>query len=899
MTYQPYLIANYSTGLNTRLQPWLIPDDAQETLFDGYVYRGTMSIREGYKYYAIGLKGGTPYRESRIVTSLFGPKTSPMVGVIDSANQTFTLNGKAPIAAGTITITGSTPLQVLNDDGVGGFTGDGIGTVNYVTGAISITFTTAPTGGTVIATYQNAQNMVGAIDSINQVFTYAGPVQLARGSVTVTGSTPSQTFTDDGLGQFFDGITPIGTVNYLTGAISITLPVAPTAGTVTVIYSSMPDDPVMMIATYINEVNTKRLVVASTKYINFYDGTTNVLVDITNVPYTGGSFDFFTWTNYASPTNTPRLLFCNNVDVIQQYDGTVVTDYVYSMETSTSIPVPVTSLLCSWMGEFKDRLVLLRTTENGVVYPQRIRISGTGANSDDFRITATGAGFIDIPDGSWIKGADFNRDDLLIFTENATWVLKYTGNDTTPFVIDRIDESRGCDATFSVITYLNRTSACSPRGLIVSDGYKVERQDDLIPNFSFNEIDGDNFELCFAGSVDIDRDHYLIYPPPEQEESQRILVTNYDEDNYAIYRLPLSCMGTGITSTDIDWNDLLVYNDWASFANDYGNWNSFGYSSGAPFAIGGGHHGEIWQISGIESEDNPVKIRAITAIDSETIQVTTDWNNYSLNENDQQKGADVIFFTGVQGMVEINNGQFPIIQVIDNNNFIVKVSTAVEPPKSAIDFGTYTPNTGQAARVIPFQATMKQFNPYVNQDKKVRCGWIYMYVNTTGSDLTRRIAISGITNANPCVITTQEDHNLSSTEQVDLSGIGGTVELNNTNATITVLSNTTFELNGVDSTSFGVYTSGGYAGAPVKAKIDIEVITNDSNAKTQLNNPADIPYQGNMTNMILETQQKKWYKVFINQTGKFIQFRFKNQQGGAQVNIQAIMPGFQPVGRMI
>lgn len=969
MTYQPYLIANYSTGLDTRLQPWLIPDDAQEVLYDGYVYRGTMTVREGYKYYAYGLSGGTSYRESRIVSGLNGTQTSPMVGVIDSANKNFTLTGRAPIAKGTVVVTGTTPLQVLNDDGAGNFTGAGTGTVDYVTGAIAITFTSAPTGGTVEVTYENAQNMVGLINSINQTFTYAGPVQLARGSVTITGSTPSQTFTDNGIGYFVmpaldisnitnanpaevtttvnhgyttgdqvfitavGGMTSInsalpytitvtglntftvngfdssllpsytsggtvqkliGTVNYLTGAISITLPTAPTAGTVIVIYDAMPDDPVMMIATYVTNANVKRTIVASTKYINFYDTVTNTLVDITTTPYTGTKFDFFTWTNYTSPSNQPRLIFSNNKDVIQQYDGSVVSDYVYQMDG-------VTTLTCSFMVEFKDRLILLRTTEDGVIYPQRIRVSGTGANSDDFRITATGAGFIDIPDGSWIKGADFNRDDLLIFTENSTWVMKYTGNDTTPFVIDRIDESRGSDATFGVITYLNKTSAVSRRGLIVSDGYKVERQDDNIPDFSFNEISGTNFDLCFAGSIDNDKDHYLIYPPASQDISTRILVTNYDEDNYSIYRLPLSCMGTAISSRDIDWNDLSVFNDWDSFAQQYNNWNSFGFNSGAPFTLGGGHHGEIWKLGDIEGEDNPVRIRNIELVpgSDEFLKITTDWNNYSKNGGDPTMGSDYIFFTGIQGMVELNNRQFPIEEIIDNNTFTINAKTAIIPRKLTTDFGTYVPNSGIATRVIPFQATFKKFNPYVNQDKKVRCGWLYMYVNTNGTQIKRNLAISNITNSNPCVITTQSVHNLQTLDQVYLSGIGGMTELNDTTPTITVLTSTTFSLNGIDSTSFGAYTSGGYVGGPELSKLDIEVITNDTGTPTQLDEINKIPYEGNMTNMILEKGSKKWYKVFINQTGRFIQFRFTNQQAGATVNIQATMPGFQPVGRLI
>lgn len=37
MSFQGYLIANFATGLDKAVQPWLIPDDAQETLFDGFV----------------------------------------------------------------------------------------------------------------------------------------------------------------------------------------------------------------------------------------------------------------------------------------------------------------------------------------------------------------------------------------------------------------------------------------------------------------------------------------------------------------------------------------------------------------------------------------------------------------------------------------------------------------------------------------------------------------------------------------------------------------------------------------------------------------------------------------------------------------------------------------------
>lgn len=894
MTYTPYLIANYATGLEKRLQPWLIPDDAQEQLLDGFVYRGTMSKREGYNYFATGERGGAPYRESRIVHLV---TAAPAVQVPNGAIVTFTLAGTAQIARGSVTVNGSNPVQVATDNGLGYFVLPAIN-ISGISNANPAQVTTAINHGYTTGDQVFISGVTG-MTRVNSVYPY---------TITVTGL---NTFTLTGFNSTLDpvyvsggtSIKLIGTVNYTTGAISITLPVAPiAASTVTVTYSFMPGNPVMMVANFINAINVRELIVADTQYVNKYNPTLNILEDITATPFTGNKFQFFTWVNYASATFTPRLLFCNNKDPIQQYDGTTVTVYLPLMMTSAAVPVLVTSLTCSWMAEVKDRLVLLRTTENGVVYPQRIRISGTGANSDDFRTSATGAGFIDIPDGTWIQGASFNRDDLIIFTEASTWVLKYTGNDTVPFVLQKIDESRGSDATFGVITYLNRTSAASKRGLIMSDGDRVERQDQSIPDFSYNEIDGSNFSLCFAGTVDADRDHYLIYPPPKAANSTRILITNYDEDNYAIYRLPLSSMGTFINPVTVTWNDLIgpdpsnpVFPNWESLAAAYGNWYAFSYNTGAPFSIGGGHKGEIWRLAVTESEDNPIRIYNITVIDAVTIEVTADWNNYSLNNTDQSLGADFIFLTAVNGMEEVNNQQFPIVSVTNNNVFRLDVSTAIVP---ATSFGTYT-SGGRAQRVIPFEALFKKFNPFIDQDRKVRCGWLYMYVDTTGNSLQRNIRIDDITNANPAVVTTVVDHGLTTGDIAYVFKAGGMTQINQESAFITVLSPNTFAMPGVDSTAYTPYTSGGYVGVEVPSKMSIEIITNDVDHPTQLNNLSQDPYQGNMTNVTFEDGSKKWYKVFINQTGKFIQFRLKNRQAGAKVNIQATMPGFAPVGRLI
>lgn len=70
------------------------------------------------------------------------------------------------------------------------------------------------------------------------------------------------------------------------------------------------------------------------------------------------------------------------------------------------------------------------------------------------------------------------------------------------------------------------------------------------------------------------------------------------------------------------------------------------------------------------------------------------------------------------------------------------------------------------------------------------------------------VNISGITKANPGVITTSAAHGLVTGDRVMLAGIGGMVELNNREVTVTVINTTQFSW-GENTSTFGTFTSGG------------------------------------------------------------------------------------------
>jgi len=75
------------------------------------------------------------------------------------------------------------------------------------------------------------------------------------------------------------------------------------------------------------------------------------------------------------------------------------------------------------------------------------------------------------------------------------------------------------------------------------------------------------------------------------------------------------------------------------------------------------------------------------------------------------------------------------------------------------------------------------------------------------------VNITGISNANPCVVTAP-GHGFSTGMQVKISGVQGMTQINQDQTqayTITVIDANNFSLNTIDSTAWGVYTSGGTA----------------------------------------------------------------------------------------
>jgi hypothetical protein len=115
-------------------------------------------------------------------------------------------------------------------------------------------------------------------------------------------------------------------------------------------------------------------------------------------------------------------------------------------------------------------------------------------------------------------------------------------------------------------------------------------------------------------------------------------------------------------------------------------------------------------------------------------------------------------------------------------------------------------------RLIPFQFS-------TTDSYMLEFGNLYMRVIRNNAYVTEPlVTITGITNANPGVVTTSASHGYTNGDEVSITSVGGMLEVNNRRFVVANATATTFELQdqidsvNVNTTAWGVYTSGGSVG---------------------------------------------------------------------------------------
>lgn len=428
--------------------------------------------------------------------------------------------------------------------------------------------------------YGVAAESVGALGTDNYTGTLAH-IPLQIGTVEFTDAT--LTIVDDGDGTLSGDGT--GTINYTTGAYDITFSGNTTAA-VTVDYSYYPGNPGVGIESYQDiTAGTSQLLAFDTKRAAYYHEADAEFKAIGSADvWTGTAANLIWGANYQD-----RLFITNNKDRVQSYNGTAITPLLMDLDGDTVNDVDT----CLLIFQYKERLLVLRTTEGGYYYPQRARWSAIG-DPDDW----TNDGYVDCPTTEWIVAADFIKDDLVVFFQASTWRLRYTGDADLPFRWERISGVDGAFGPYSGFNFSDRMGAVGETSINETDGLQVITIDEKVPDAA-SSIDHENFGLTYALPDTALRQVIISYPRIGSTVNDYSLVYNYDDKAWSEYDFGYNAYGyfkvgqSGLVLDDITdpLDDLTI------------SFDDVTAQAGYPTVVGIDSTGYVWTINSGSSDN--------------------------------------------------------------------------------------------------------------------------------------------------------------------------------------------------------------------------------------------------------------------------------------------------------
>jgi hypothetical protein len=362
-----------------------------------------------------------------------------------------------------------------------------------------------------------------------------------------------------------------------------------------------PANPVMGIMRRIEEsTGVISLVVASTTNLYLYNAGPNTFTLVGPPPtFTGTIKNFFNWTNWQASTGaTSYLWMVNGIDPVTNFDGAAATQPTITINGSgTTITTALDVVV------YKQRLLLIRPTLSvGGVQNQSIYWSQQ-QNPANWRVDIAGqGGNEDAPTGDIILSTEFLRDVLVVNFTNSTWIFRYTGNDTSPFRWDKVNNTKSTTAPYGSVAYDERTTSIGNTGLTACDGVNVQRYDIPVIDYYETNFSQQFFSQSFSQRYDNLNQSWTLYVSQNNNfplvggvapGSDQALIYNFLENTWATYKwsIPLTCLGLFFNQAGKTWAQLTQPWETTEVAWDY-----YGNQLGAPILLSGDTSGHVWRM---------------------------------------------------------------------------------------------------------------------------------------------------------------------------------------------------------------------------------------------------------------------------------------------------------------
>lgn len=337
--------------------------------------------------------------------------------------------------------------------------------------------------------------------------------------------------------------------------------------------------PIMGIMDFIESDGSKTLLVADTKRLYEYSG--GVLIDLDGADiWTGDATNFVSWVNYLG-----KIYMANGHDRLRYFDGSTAGYVNVDIDGDSNNDLTA----CWFTLVHKERVLLFHTTESGTAYHQRVRWCKAGDPSD--WETSSGGGYIDVPVGEWIRGAGYLGSDIIIWCDNSAWILRYTGDSSAPFVLERISTEYGAIAGQSIIEIRNKSFALGKYGMVQSDGSGVVRIDQKIPDMAIDWA-ASYLDKCFGFVAEELRQAWLLYPSMGETSPDKALVWDYETGAWATIDMPMTCLGATTQSETLTWATMP-----GTWANANRAWDESSSQAGYSVMLGGDSSGKIYKLN--------------------------------------------------------------------------------------------------------------------------------------------------------------------------------------------------------------------------------------------------------------------------------------------------------------
>ena len=842
-------LEGFNKGVNKYYRPFLIEDDAFQTLDNVICYRGHIDKKPGLQI--IG-------RLRRVFTA----KNVGMSGPSEWSFNIWTLYGVAmPEASATIqpgSVIVTIGMVSFIDQGNGildtGIAGN-IGVINYLTGDVKITYNVL--AGVTFLSFAYYPNL--PVMSISQRET-SGINQ----EVTIFFDTKyAYIFSGTDFVEFIPGTTwASNDYNFFW----------------TVNYQGLnSSDRAFFVTNFLNNSSNPMRYTNGASWTDFKPvlaGTENVDIPVGTAIAQTTSFT----------ANLPPVIIPNTVTITigivvvtddgagnlagGGYTGTIdyetgdfTIDFNLTLPSDQAVTATYTSettylLTCLILIPYFGRFLALNTYEGedypGTNYFNRVRFSQIGdpLQTDAWRSDVFGkGGFIDAPVNQQIISVQFFKNVLIVHFERSTWRLQYIGEYGLPFIWERISTDFGSESTFSTVLFDEGILTVGDKAIIKSSGNDCQRIDLSIPDTIYTIRNTQNGPQRVHGVRDFEKELvYWTYPDynnfsltATQYFPNRTLTFNYRTLQFSFMRNNITCFGyfqcpSNITwgRTDIFWNDPNIF--WKNFAQE-----------GYPGIAAGNQVGFVHYFG--EPESQSVNRPLIPANEQESLAITdiivgADTQlvipNHNLALDDWIYVANLLFindtFPYTVGSSTLNNNMFYISKVVDVNTVqISKYPLGFNFPVTNV--GTYY-GGGVVALMPKVNIVTKDFNPAkmnAQPPQNIQTSYIDLLMNVTiNSQLSINLLINSNVNlvansvagnsilslANnefgyiynivkgPTTIIFSRNHTVLTGEQINFDYILGMTQLNGLFGTATYIDSNSFRVD-INSSGFDDYVSGG------------------------------------------------------------------------------------------